>query len=140
MFKNNDRMLICVNTHFDFNVSVQIESARLIIKQLSHLPPDLSAVLIGDFNAAPDSPCHMIFTGEDQEAGTGQSRPFQNAFSESFPGTIHKFTGNTKGEHIDWILYRGGIMKKNCEVIQDAINGIYPSDHFPLFASFIWEA
>jgi len=140
MFKNNDRMLICVNTHFDFDASVQIEGAGLIIKQLSHLPPDLSAVLIGDFNATPDSPCHMIFTGQDQESGPGKSRPFQNAFSEPFPGTIHKFTGNTKGEHIDWILYRGGIMKKNCKVIPDTINGIYPSDHFPLFASFIWEA
>jgi len=140
MFENNDRMLICVNTHFDFDVSVQTESARLIIKQLSHLPQDLSAVLVGDFNTLPGSPCHRIFTGQDQASGIGKSRPFNNAFSEPFPGTIHKFTGNTKGEHIDWILYRGDIMKKNCGVLQDAFNGVYPSDHFPLFASFMWEA
>lgn len=139
VFKKNDRMLICVNTHFDFSASVQVESARLILKQLSCLPPDLSAILLGDFNTTPDSACHRIFTGQDHEKGTGKSRSFQNAFSEPFPGTIHNFSGNARGGHIDWILYRGRIIKKNCKIIQDSVNGNYPSDHFPLYASFIWE-
>ena len=138
MFKNGDRKLICVNTHFDFDASVQIKSAKLIMERLSHLPSEVPVIIIGDFNALPLSPCHNIFTGHKQKTEAKRGY-FRNAFKKPFPGTQHGFTGDLNRDHIDWILYRGKIAKKDYIVIQDTIDGIYPSDHFPLYATFQWK-
>ncbi len=138
MFKNNDHSLICINTHFDFDAAVQVESARIIMKQINYLPSDLPAVLVGDFNASPLSPCSMIFTGDNRPLRS-KGPYFKSVFKKPFPATCHGFTGKTDGEHIDWILYRGRIIPKDYKVIQDTINGVYPSDHFPLYATFKWE-
>lgn len=138
MFKKNQHRLICVNTHFDFDATVQNQSAELILKRLSRLPSDLPTILMGDFNASPASRCHAIFVGENQNSAD-RDQNFRNAFQAPFIGTHHAFKGDTSGDHIDWILFRGNITLKESQVIQDTIDGMYPSDHFPLWASFEWE-
>ncbi len=135
LFENRSRKLICVNTHFDFDISVQIESARIIMERLSHLPCDLPVILFGDFNATPSCPCHEIFTGH----GRKNEICLKNIFKKPYPGTHHGFTGNKNGNYIDWILYRGRIIPKDCQVIQETIDGIYLSDHFPIYARFEWK-
>ena len=46
--------------------------------------------------------------------------------------------GRTDGDHIDWILYRGNIAPVNYNVVASTFEGIYPSDHFPVYAKFRW--
>lgn len=138
MFEKKHRRLICANTHFDFDASVQIESAKLIMKRLSYLPSDVPAILIGDFNAAPLSPGHKIFTGKNQNSADTKTY-FQSVFQEPFPGTHHGFTGDANGDQIDWILYRGTLDIKDCKIDRDTIEDVYPSDHFPLYALFKWR-
>ncbi|MBU0987325.1 MAG: endonuclease/exonuclease/phosphatase family protein, partial [Proteobacteria bacterium] len=118
MFENGQRQLVCTNTHFDFDMSVQVESAKLIIRRLSDLSPDVPVILAGDFNTTPLSPCHEVFTGKNLKS-TRKPFYFKNAFQEPFPGTHHGFTGNASGDHIDWILYRGRIVRKACKLIRD---------------------
>jgi endonuclease/exonuclease/phosphatase family metal-dependent hydrolase len=81
----------------------------------------------------------MIFTGGDQKLKAPNRLYFKNTFKEPYPGTRHGFTGNINGDHIDWILYRGGIILKESKIIYDVIDGGYPSDHYPLYAKFKWE-
>ena len=132
-------MIIFVNTHFDFDTSVQIKSAKLIMERLSHFPSDITVIILGDFNAIPFSPCYNIFIGHGQKPEEKECY-FINAFKKPFPGTHHGFTGNINGDYIDWILYRGKIFKQESMVIRDTIDGLYPSDHFPLYARFKGEA
>lgn len=139
MFKTERRQVICVNTHFDFDVSVQIQSANLILDRLSHLPDDIPVILMGDFNSPPFSPCYNIFTGQE-DTSSGNAGYFKDAFKKPFTGTHHGFTGNTNGDHIDWILFRGKITLKNSRVILDTFQNMYLSDHFPLCAEFTWDA
>jgi endonuclease/exonuclease/phosphatase family metal-dependent hydrolase len=139
MFKSDSRQVICVNTHLDFDVSVQIQSARLILDRLSHLADVVPVILMGDFNAAPFSPCYNILTGLD-DTSSANSGYFKDGFKKPFMGTHHGFTGITDKDPIDWILFRGNIALINSEVIQDTFNNIYISDHFPLCAQFAWEA
>ena len=128
-------MIICVNTHFDFDTSVQIKSARLIMERLLRFPSDIPVIMVGDFNTTPFSPCYNIFTGHGQKIEEKECY-FKNAFKKPFPGTHHGFTGSINGDYIDWILYRGKIFKRESMVIRDTIDGLYPSDHFPLYATF----
>ena len=138
LFKSASRQVICINTHFDFDASVQAKSAKLILHRLSHLPDDVPAILMGDFNAAPLSLCYNIFTGHDDTSSVNAGF-FKDTFEKPFMGTHHGFTGNTDGDHIDWILFRGNIKLIDSKLIKDTFKGIYISDHFPLQAQFVWE-
>jgi endonuclease/exonuclease/phosphatase family metal-dependent hydrolase len=138
MFKNADQQVICINTHLDFDVSVQVKSAKLILYRLSYLPDNIPAVLMGDFNSPPFSLCYNIFTEHD-DTSSGKSSHFKDIFKKPFVGTHHGFTGHTDKDPIDWILFRGNIKLINSKLIQDTFNNIYISDHFPLSAQFIWK-
>ena len=137
MFQKRDRKLICINTHFDFDATVQTQSAEFIMHRLADLPADLPAVLMGDFNNTPQSGCYKVFTGQN-----GKSVPngpyFKSVFSPPFPGTHHGFTGSTHGDYIDWILCRGNVSASELTVIREKFSGIYPSDHFPIHAKFVF--
>jgi endonuclease/exonuclease/phosphatase family metal-dependent hydrolase len=137
MFANNHRRLVCINTHFDFAEDVQTKSARLIMANLSKLPSQAPAVLLGDFNATPKQNCYGIFTGGGRESPP-DGPWFKNAAVKPFPGTHHGFNGRTNGEHIDWILYRGRIAPVAYRVVEGLFAGVYPSDHFPVYATFRW--
>jgi endonuclease/exonuclease/phosphatase family metal-dependent hydrolase len=130
-FHNKDSGLACINTHFDFAPRVQADSANMILDRIAALPSDLPVLICGDFNSSPGEAAHDLFL----ESGAG---PFKNIFSPPFPGTHHGFKGNTDGEHIDWILFRGGVVKQAAKVIATGSNGIFPSDHFPVTATFSW--
>ncbi|MEA1948855.1 MAG: endonuclease/exonuclease/phosphatase family protein, partial [Thermodesulfobacteriota bacterium] len=135
IFKSGSHLIICVNTHFDFDTSVQTKSAKLIMDRLLRFPSDVPVIMVGDFNAIPFSPSYNIFTGHSRKLEE-KERFFKNALKKPFPGTHHGFTGNINGDYIDWILYRGKIIKIKSMVIRDTIDGLYPSDHFPLHATF----
>jgi len=137
MFKSNNRRLICVNTHFDFAENVQTKSAVLIMERLAELPCDVPTVLLGDFNATPEKDCYRVFTEKDGRFPVAGPW-FKNAAGKPFAGTYHGFGGQTDGDHIDWILYRGRISPASYDVVASKFAGIYPSDHFPVHVEFSW--
>ena len=136
LFRRASRELICVNTHLDFDEVVQVRSARLILKTLTHWPLEVPVVLTGDFNASPERACYQVLAGSSSIAGAAG---FRNVFNPPFPPTQHGFTGGDNGEHIDWILYRGCITPDFPCVIRETFDGFYLSDHFPVYAPFRWN-
>lgn len=134
IFKNGDQSLIIVNTHFDFDSNVQVKSAQLIRKRLRRHSGKGPIILMGDFNATQDSACYLEFTSKVDDG-----RPiFSNAFENSHIGTNHNFTGENNGEAIDWILYSGNLKVDNTQIVTSKFLGRYPSDHYPLTASFVF--
>ncbi len=52
-------------------------------------------------------------------------------------GTFHGFTGVATGDRrIDWILYNSGFEPLSASVMHYENEGHYPSDHFPVEATF----
>lgn len=129
LFKKGVREIIAVNTHFDFTPGVQAESAKLIIGFLSEFPKDLPTIITGDFNCNPGSSAYRVF--------------LKNGFKEIFEGqkitTFHDFEGRNTGRHIDWILYRNGIVPVSLNVVKDSFSNWFPSDHYPIQARFKWR-
>lgn len=141
LFTKAGQGLVCINTHFDFKPGVQEKSARLILSRLNQMPNTLPVIITGDFNSTPDDRCFQIFTGALPEAEKSKSVKidspvFKSAFKPPYPSTHHGFTGNAQGGLIDWVLYRGEIEPKGVKIVEDTIDGRYPSDHFPLLAHF----
>lgn len=131
MFERGRDHLVCVNTHFDFEAAVQKRSAQLIIDRLKQVGEKWPTLLMGDFNAPPDSEGAMVF-GDPEKGG------FRHIFEPPYLVTHHGFSGQVqRGPAIDWIMYRGGLEKKSAEVITQPFDGIYPSDHFPIVAEVV---
>lgn len=44
----------------------------------------------------------------------------------------------TQDLHVDWVLYRGrSLIPVSAEVVNDHIDELYPSSHYPVFAEFM---
>jgi endonuclease/exonuclease/phosphatase family metal-dependent hydrolase len=132
LFEVEGRPFLCVNTHLDFDEPAQIGAARVIAQQVSSFPSGIPLVLIGDFNATPKSRCYRWFTGKEEESRL----KLKETFNEPYPSTFHGFTGKPTQGYIDWILYREPLQLKDCEVLQEALDGTHASDHFPVKAVF----
>ncbi|MCP4753742.1 MAG: endonuclease/exonuclease/phosphatase family protein [Proteobacteria bacterium] len=129
VFENNGRHIVHANTHFDFDSVVQVKSARLVLDTIKRLSSGYPVFVTGDFNSEPGSPSYREFTDENQDEG-----PFLESFAGQSVYTHHGFTGNRAGGHLDWILYRGGLTVLEKKIIDDKFNGLYPSDHFPVYS------
>lgn len=130
-FVCKQRQITVIDTHFDFKAEVQQRSAILICKRLQELAPSWPVVLMGDFNAGPQSACLAVFTAPENG--------FNIALHPSPNGTHHGFKGSeAEGRTIDWVLYQGAITVVAAQVITNRYCGYFPSDHYPLTVGFKW--
>lgn len=126
LFEHGETRLIAANTHFDFDPSVQRKSAELVVNFLSGFPKAYPVVIMGDFNTSPESSAYTVF----MENG------FSEVLHDNYTSTFHGFKGGDTGEHIDWILHRGPLTLKRAMVLKDSFSDRFPSDHYPVMASF----
>jgi endonuclease/exonuclease/phosphatase family metal-dependent hydrolase len=123
----------CVTTHFDFSSAVQVAAARRVRREVDAKLGGLPVLLMGDFNAGPDSPCRRELSSPTP---IPDGCRFRSVFTPPYPGTHHGFSGQSTGEQIDWILHSGKIQATGCRVVAQPFDRRYPSDHFPLYAEF----
>ncbi len=131
-FHINKKPLVCIATHFDFDTPAQMGAARAIKRQLNSYKPDIPVILMGDFNSTPKNPCYQWLTAGNNDKGPG----FKETFKAPHPSTFHHFTGKPIAGYIDWILFRGPLKLKACKVLEDSVDKVYLSDHYPVKAVF----
>ncbi|KAI3801719.1 hypothetical protein L1987_29832 [Smallanthus sonchifolius] len=149
----------------EFSPRARRRSALLTWQHIASLPPSLPVVYCGGFNTQKESTTGRFLLGRSREHGVvgdmrdawPNSRLRKNM---SLIRTYHGFKGNKQGTleflklifralclcwdrqtqdlHIDWILFRGrSLAPVSCEVVNDNIDGHYPSSHYPIFAEFM---
>ncbi|GMY35621.1 early nodulin-12a [Fagus crenata] len=155
-----------VNTNMDeFSPRARRRSALLTWQHIASLPPSLPVVYCGGFNTPKESTTGRFLLGRSREHGVvGDMRDaWPNARvrkNVSLIRTYHGFKGDKQGAleylklifralclcwdrqtqdlHVDWILFRGrSLIPVSCEVVNDNIDGYYPSSHYPIFAEFM---
>jgi len=114
------------NTHY-FNGRrdslARLNASKLILQRVTALDrfgawsPDRPVFLMGDFNCKPGSAPYKVFTGDADAPGP---------FTDSVP----------EGGRIDWILYKGPVKLLRYEAVDYNVEGVYPSDHKPIYAEF----
>lgn len=112
-----------MNTHFGFGDKGQVDSSRLIYeysKKISQNP----TLLTGDFNMTPESKgyCEMVKHFTDVNAVTINDRRT----------TYHGY-GRVDNEHIDYCFINEKIKPLSLKIIDETIEGKFPSDHYGLF-------
>ena len=132
LFHINEKPLVCIATHLDFDTPAQMGAVRVINGQLKSYEADIPVILMGDFNSTPESPCYRWLTADNTDKEPG----FQETFKAPHPSTFHHFTGKPIAGYIDWILYRGPLKLKACKVLEESVDNVYLSDHYPVKAVF----
>lgn len=121
------------NTHLPHraqDVGARVRGAALILQRIAALPTDEAVVLVGDFNDVPGGEVHRLLLQALDDAWL--SAPLR----EGPAGTFHGFGGRAE-RRIDWVLVRG-LRARRAWTVAEAVNGRYPSDHFPLVVELAW--
>ncbi len=107
-------------------------------------------MIIGDIAGGPDQPRILYLTGQrsypDEDGKTASMpMPMVDTFTMANPdaeytGTNNSdFSGKKNRNQIDYILVPGGTRVIDSHIIYYNVDGIYPSDHFPLVSEFELE-
>lgn len=113
-------------THFDHRgEEARLESARLIARHAKDAP---TAIVMGDLNADEESEPLKAFL----EAGYRSAYPTLHPTADL--GTFNGFRDATGGRRIDHVLLGPGLEPKAAEIIDHQVDGVWPSDHFPVTA------
>ncbi len=134
MDKNTGKPLYFIDTHFAHrreDDAARAESSMVIAKFLEKLPAGIPVVLAGDFNTGPGTDAHRVLTRTMKDAWDAASK------RKGPTGTFHGFRGGeTEERRIDWVLFRAPWTVVEAETITMRRGELYPSDHYPVMATF----
>lgn len=126
------RVIRVLNTHLDHRgagarrlglgqIMRHLESAKLF--------PEANVILLGDFNAPPES----------EEMQLMKDYPSYVNTTEGIGITFHGFGGREAPEYIDYIYVRGSCEIGSVVKWEECVDGVYLSDHYPICAEIIWK-
>jgi endonuclease/exonuclease/phosphatase family metal-dependent hydrolase len=124
----NTQELYVFNTHLANGKGMELarlNSARLIAERIRALDRfgewtrPRPVFLMGDFNSRPGSDVYRALVGDKDSDDPG-------VMKDSVEG----------GNRIDWVLSRGNVEVRSYEVVDDNVDGVYPSDHKPIQVEF----
>ena len=129
--QNGQRLTVC-NTHFDHvGERARLESARLLRERVDAAPPDRPVVVLGDFNAEPDSAPYEQLTGSEFDRTLRDSRRVA-AERRGPETTFTEFDSGTDGQTIDHIFVTTNLDVERYSVDPTTVEGRLPSDHRPV--------
>ncbi len=149
--KKSGQALLFANVHFDHRGGqARLESARLLRRKLLGIAGDAPIVLVGDFNAAPEStPYKALVEGTQSDDATDNGK--KSAILRDAHGLVEKPEGpNTTwngfdkpvdGNRIDHVFVDHGWAVTAYRIVDDKTDdGRFYSDHFPIVAKFRFAA
>ena len=136
------------NLHLDHVSQPSREkSAVLLAERIKNRRYKDPFVVTGDFNAGEDNPVIKYLKSEIAVEGPDGSKaktpvPMVDTFRVLHPDvndvkTAHAFKGTRQGNKIDYVFVPPGTKVLEAEILYDNVDGRYPSDHYPVIASFM---
>lgn len=151
------RLVYVFATHFDhIGDLARQKSVELVLQRLANRNrKDVPVILAGDFNCGEKSPAIRYLKGETVSlAGETRMPPMTlvDSFRVCHPDETDISTSNGfravvvdpgkpyPGTKIDYIMYtessESGLRATGAEIIRKMVDGKFPSDHFPVRATF----
>jgi endonuclease/exonuclease/phosphatase family metal-dependent hydrolase len=134
----NKNEILIFNTHYDHrSAEARVNSSRVIIDYIFSMTNSISTILLGDFNASEDQDPITYLTTNTVLPLTDVYRSLHQEHAEkdmTFYGWKEHEAGT--GKRLDYIFYTGELRPLSAEVVQDNIEGRYPSDHMPVMVEF----
>lgn len=124
--RGSGKIFTFMNTHLGFGDAGQIKSVNLIYeysKKISSFP----TFIVGDFNMNPDSLSYELMSKKFTDVNSVTENDIRATYHGYHP---EKKTDN----HIDYIFADKNIKPVLFKIIDDAEDGLFPSDHYGLYA------
>ncbi|MBR5262790.1 MAG: endonuclease/exonuclease/phosphatase family protein [Clostridia bacterium] len=122
-----------INTHLDHVLeSTRVEQVKVLKAKIAELEKETTVICTGDFN-----------TFETAEAYAEMRKDMDDtkliAASSDTGITFHNYGAIEEHEDgaIDFVFATKGTKAATYKIIRDCIDGIYPSDHYPIMADII---
>lgn len=131
--KKTNQEYCLINTHLDYLYQeTRIEQIKVLIREIKKINQS-PIIIMGDFNEAP----HTIVKTELIEAFNLKDPWTEKNLPEET--SHHGFLGDkARGDRIDWILVPKNFQCTFISIEKRASpEGMYPSDHYPILATFI---
>lgn len=134
--KSAQRILVA-NVHLDHMLTETRQAqAKVLCEQLKLInKEELPLFLMGDFNEGPEGEVRNCI-----RLGLSQNTPIQDGWEvlkKPELSSFHKFRGEIPdGKRIDWILHTAPYQIEDIQLDKRHQAGLYPSDHYPVLASF----
>lgn len=125
------RTLLFVDVHLD-HIHSETREAQIgvLINEISKINDCTHMILCGDFNESPREDVRKLIVEKLglYDPWTAHEKPEETSH--------HNFTGERcDGARIDWIMLSKNISCDAIDLHRDSHRGIFPSDHFPVFAT-----
>lgn len=134
-FENVDsgNAIFVFNSHFDhIGKEARFKSAKLIVDQVKKIAGDNKMILLGDFNAEPESPpIKAILKSQLEDAFSKAEIKFGSV--GTFNGFDHQ---KIPDRRIDYVFTSQDLNIVSYAVASHLIEGRYLSDHFPIIVTF----
>jgi endonuclease/exonuclease/phosphatase family metal-dependent hydrolase len=136
--KASQKQFFVYNTHLDhLGEQARRKGSVLIWDTIrsQRLEFGLPVIVMGDMNSRPNDWSIRFLRGDMEHLG--RQTWLKDAYT-ALPGiiglTAHDFKGGEEGEPIDYIFVSPDIEVLVTEVDRRRIQGIYPSDHYPIIS------
>lgn len=122
-----------INTHLDHVLeSTRVEQSKVLLNKIRELEKSSKVICTGDFNTFETAEAYSVMTASMTDTKT--------VAKNSDTGiTFHKY--GTIEEHkdgaIDFIFTTNGTDVDTYKIIRNTVQGMYPSDHYPIVADII---
>ncbi|TMW63771.1 hypothetical protein Poli38472_002712 [Pythium oligandrum] len=140
------------NTQLDHvGATSRAQGSKLLWDRMQEITKtaDAPLFLMGDFNTYRHTSTYSYFTRDADGPQLLEAWPEADEKIGTVSYTYHGWAGvDNDGErgavvaanHIDWIFYRPQMKVLKTEVITEARNGRYPSDHYPIQAEVLFPS
>jgi endonuclease/exonuclease/phosphatase family metal-dependent hydrolase len=136
-----ERAIVLLNTHFDHRgAESRRHSANVMCAAVRRWSDRYPIIITGDFNCPEGSAPYQTLLGPQASL----LRPLGDCYRLAHPersteeGTFHGFQGTRVGGRIDWVLVTPDLAVRSAQIITEAPDGRYPSDHFPVIAELTY--
>ena len=127
-------------THGALNDATRDAYAKLYVqKEKEYNPKGYPSFFVGDMNAAPDSPATNVYRQHWKDV-------YLEVGAANITGPLQTYNGfnltanlDNPKRRIDYIYYRNA-MPVNYVCSDKKYDGLYPSDHFPIYSDMIVKA
>jgi endonuclease/exonuclease/phosphatase family metal-dependent hydrolase len=130
--RTDRRRFSVFNTHWDHQSEpARVASGALLADRVAIRVAAGDPVLVtGDFNSAEGSPAILSLT----RRGDLLRDTFRNVHPDEVAGTAHGFSGQAGARKIDAVFATAAWDVEQGAIVRVAVEGRYPSDHFPVTA------
>jgi len=149
--KKSRRAFYVFNLHMDHISQPSREKSAVLLSQRllnrKHADP---FIVTGDFNTGENNPVILYLKGKAALSKSNGNEcknpvPMVDTFRILYPdandvGTFNGFKGKRKGDKIDYIFTMPGVKVLEAKILYDNVDGRFPSDHFPVWATLRFPA